>query len=111
MSEERARGPATRAGRRVSTGVAALAAVIAGAAGGSGMRLRLATEDHPPGWEMWWIVAWLAVGVVDVVIGATLVTRYGHRRLGGCLIVVGGAALVVAVATQAHYATLSNPES
>jgi len=111
MSEERARGPATPAGRAISLGVTALAAVIAGAGIGIVIGLRLANEDHTPAWDMWWIVAWLAVGVVDVVIGATLVTRYGHRRLGGCLIVVGGAALVVAVATQASYATLSNPES
>ncbi len=111
MSEERARGPATPAGRAMSLGVTALAGVIAGSAIGIVIGLRLANEDHTPNGEMWWIVAWLAIGVVDVVIGATLVTRYGHRRLGGCLFVVGAAALFVAVATQAYYATLSDPES
>lgn len=111
MSDERAEGPVTATGRAMSLGVTALAGVVAGSAIGIVVGLRLANEDHTPSREMWWIVAWLAIGVVDVVIGATLVTRYGHRRLGGCLVVVGAAALVVAVATQAYYATLSDPES
>lgn len=111
MSEERARGPATPAGKLVSLGFTALAAVIAGAAIGIVIGLRLANDDQTPGWQMGWIVAWLAVGVVDAVIGATLVTRYGHRRLGGCLIVIGGAALVLAVATQAQFATADGAES
>src|SRR3954454_2210786 len=111
MSEERARGPATPAGRVIGLGVTALAGVLGGAAIGIVTGLRLANDDHTPGWQMWWIVAWLAVGVVDTVIGATLVMRYGHRRLGGCLLVVGGAALVLAVATQAKYATVHNAES
>ena len=111
MSEERARGPATPAGRVISLGVTALAAVIAGAAIGIVIGLRLANDEQTPGWQMGWIVAWLALGVVDAIIGATLVTRYGHRRLGGCLIVVGGAALVLAVATQAEFATINEADS
>jgi len=95
----------------ISLGVTALAAVIAGAAIGIVIGLRLANDEQTPGWQMGWIVAWLALGVVDAIIGATLVTRYGHRRLGGCLIVVGGAALVLAVATQAEFATINEADS
>src|SRR5688572_16785314 len=111
MSEERARVPATPAGRVTSLVATALAAVIGGAAIGIVIGLRLANKDVTPNWEKWWIFAWLVVGVIDVVIGAALVTRYGHRRLGGCLIVTGGAGLIVAVATQARYSTLDDPES
>ena len=111
MSEERARVPATPAGRVTSLVATALAAVIGGAAIGIVIGLRLANEHHTPDKETWWIVAWLVIGVIDAVIGAALVTRYGHRRLGGCLIVIGGAALVLAVATQAKYSTLDDPGS
>jgi signal transduction histidine kinase len=111
MTEERARVPATPAGRVISLGATALAAAIGGAAIGIVIGLRLANEDHTPGRETWWIVAWLVIGVIDAVIGAALVTRYGHRRLGGCLIVIGGAALVLAVSTQSKYSTLDDPES
>lgn len=103
--------PATPAGRVTSLVATALAAVIGGAAIGIVIGLRLANRDVTPNWEKWWIFAWLVVGVIDVVIGAALVTRYGHRRLGGCLIVTGGAGLMVAVATQARYSTLDDPES
>jgi two-component system, NarL family, sensor kinase len=111
MSEERARVPATPAGRTTSLVATALAAAIGGAAIGIVIGLRLANEDHTPDWEKWWIIAWLVIGVIDVVIGAALVTRYGHRRLGGCLIATGGAGLMVAVSTQARYSTLDDPES
>jgi signal transduction histidine kinase len=110
MSEERARVPATPAGRAISLGATALAAVFAGAAIGIVIGLHLDAEYTSPD-DRWWIVAWLLIGVIDVVIGAALVTRYGHRRLGGCLLVVGGAALTVAVATQSYYATLDDPDS
>ena len=44
--------------------------------------------------------------------GAALVTRYGHRRLGGCLLVVGAAATVVAVSIQsAGYVEATGPRS
>ena len=111
MSDERARVPATPAGKVTSFVATALAAAIGGAAIGIVVGLALANEDHTPGYEKWWLVAWLVVGVVDVVIGAALVTRYGHRRLGGCLLVIGGAGLMVAVATQSYYATLDDPDS
>ena len=103
--------PATPAGRVTSLVATALAAVIGGAAIGIVIGLRLANKDVTPNWEKWWIFAWLVVGVIDAVIGAALVTRYGHRRLGGCLIVTGGAGLIVAVATQARYSTLDDPDS
>ena len=103
--------PATPAGRVTSLVATALAAVIGGAAIGIVIGLRLANKDVTPNWEKWWIFAWLVVGVIDAVIGAALVTRYGHRRLGGCLIVTGAAALMVAVATQARYSTLDDPDS
>jgi signal transduction histidine kinase len=111
MTDERARVPATPAGRAISLGATALAAVIGGAAIGIVIGLRFADDGVTPEWQKWWIFAWLVIGVIDAVIGAALVTRYGHRRLGGCLIATGGAGLTVAVATQARYSTLDDPDS
>lgn len=63
--------------------------------------LRVANEGAEPEHQNWWLIAWLAVGIVDAVVGATLVGRQGHRRLGSCLLFGGAAAVVVALATQA----------
>jgi two-component system NarL family sensor kinase len=111
MSEQRARVPATPAGRVLSLGATALAAVLGGAAVGIVLGLRSAKTGETPDRETWWLVAWLVTGVIDVVIGAALVTRYGHRRLGGCLIAIGSAALVLAVSTQSHYSTPEGTDS
>lgn len=111
MSQERARVPATPAGRAISFGATALAAAVGGAAIGIVVGLYANGENYTPPDKKPWLVAWLIIGVIDSVIGAALVTRYGHRRLGGCLIVLGGAALVAAVSTEAYYATLVDPAS
>jgi signal transduction histidine kinase len=85
-------------------GVVALAACTAVAAVSIVLWLRIDEPgDGSPG-HTWWVVAWLVVGSTDTIVGAGLVTRYGHRRLGGCLLVVGLSALLLAIATQASFA-------
>jgi signal transduction histidine kinase len=93
----------------VSIGAVALAAAVGGAAAGAVLGLWLTKDGRETTGHKWWLIAWLIVGVVDLVIGAALVTRYGHRRLGSCLIVTGSAALIVAVASQARVAAIAEP--
>ena len=83
----------------VATG--ALAAIAAVSAVVVVVGLGISGDRVAPVGRNWWLVAWLVVGTVDAVVGAALVTRYGHRRLAGCLMTVGAAGLLVAVATQA----------
>ena len=63
--------------------------------------LRVANDGAEPLHENWWLVAWLVAGVVDAAVGVTLFARPDQRRLGGCLLVGGIVAVVVALATQA----------
>ena len=63
--------------------------------------LRVANDGAEPLHENWWLVAWLVAGVVDAVVGVTLFARPDQRRLGGCLLVGGIVAVVVALANQA----------
>jgi signal transduction histidine kinase len=87
--------------RARSVGTGAFAAVAAVSAVAVVVGLGIATDHVAPVGQNWWLVAWLVVGTADAVVGAALVTRYGHRRLAGCLMTVGVAGLLVAVATQA----------
>lgn len=64
--------------------------------------------------QVWWLVAFLVVGLADVLAGAALMKRVADRRLAGCLIVAGFAAVVVVVlATSAdgYAATIGQPPS
>jgi signal transduction histidine kinase len=103
--------PVASASRTASIAATAFAAVIGGVAAGIVLALRIAKGgDESPG-HNWWVVAWLVIGIIDTVIGAALVTRYGHRRLGGCFLVVGVAALLLAVARQSGFAADIDPET
>jgi signal transduction histidine kinase len=93
----------------VVIGAVALAAAAGGAAVGAVLGLWFTTRARETPEDKWWLVAWLVVGVIDVVIGAALATRYGYRRLGWCLIVIGVAALIVAVASEARVAAEAEP--
>ena len=66
-------------------------------------RCGLGADGDLPGGESAWVVAWLVVGVVNLVAGAALTARYGYRRVGVCLTVVGVAALALAVSTEATF--------
>jgi two-component system, NarL family, sensor kinase len=107
--DSRERGASTsRTLSIVATAVAGLAgAVVAGAVVG----LKVAKDGAAPSGHNWWVVAWLVIGAVDAVIGAALVTRYGHRRLGGCLLVVGSSALLLALATEASFVVDVDPDT
>ena len=72
--------------------------------------LRVANDGAEPLHENWWLVAWLVAGVVDAVVGVTLFARPDQRRLGGCLLVGGIVAVVVALATQAVGYSEAMPE-
>ena len=100
MAELTATTPETDAPRswvtlaRVVVGIAAVAGI------GIVLAVRLARKTPGLADEDAWLVAWLVVGVVDVLAGAALVRRLGHRRLAACLLLVGAAAvIVVAIAT------------
>ena len=87
----------------------ALTRVLIGTAtvGTVGVVLAVRLSRKSPGLadEDAWLVALLVVGLVDVLAGAALVRRLGHRRLAACLLVVGLAAVVaVAVATTSDVA-------
>jgi hypothetical protein len=98
---------APSAGRAMSLGTSVLVAVAGLAAVGVILGLRVANKGPEPSHLNWWLVAWLVVGLVDALAGAALLTHYGHRRLGGCLVITGIALLVVAVAMQARGYTAS----
>jgi hypothetical protein len=95
---------APTASRTTNLGFSALAGATGLAAAGIVLGLRIDKEGVESSGLNWWVAAWLVVGAVDAMAGAGLVTRYGHRRLGGCLLVVGVSALLLAVATQAEFA-------
>ncbi len=93
--------PAAASERSRSLVAACLGVVVAVAAVAVVLGLRIANTDDEPAGQNWWLVAWLVVGSADLVVGAGLISRFGHRRLAGCLLVVGLAALTVAVSIQA----------
>jgi signal transduction histidine kinase len=93
--------PATSLGRPTSKAAVIVGGVLGLAAASTVVGLRITNPGEEPAGENWWLLAWLVVGTVDVMVGGALVTVHGHRRLAGCLLVAGLAALVVAVATQA----------
>ncbi len=93
---------AAPAGRATSLATSVLVTLAGLAAVGVILGLRIANKGSEPSHLNWWLVAWLVVGLVDAVAGAALLTHYGHRRLGGCLVIAGLAFLVVAVAMQAR---------
>jgi two-component system NarL family sensor kinase len=73
---------------------------------GTVLAVRLARKAPGSSDEDRWLAAWLVVGLVDVVAGAALVRRLGHRRLAACLILVGAASFaVVAAATTSAVPT------
>lgn len=74
---------------RVLTGVGVLSIV------GVLLAIRLANKAPSATGQDGWLVAWLVVGLVDAVAGAALVTRFGHRRLAACLLLVGAAAVLI----------------
>ena len=62
--------------------------------------LRVANRGDEPEGMNWWLVTWIVVGLAYTVAGTALLTRRGRRLLGGCFVVVGLAAMIMAVATQ-----------
>ena len=100
VGERAAAGRTWVARFRALIGVAGLAIV------GVVLAVRLANKAPSPTGQDGWLIAWLVVGLVDSVAGATLVTRLGYRRLAACLLVVGLAAvLVVVMATDSDVVT------
>ena len=69
--------------------------------------MRIANGGPEPEGQNWWLVAWFVVGLAYAVAGTALLTRPGRRLLGGCFVVVGVAATIMAVATQ--YERLRRP--
>jgi two-component system, NarL family, sensor kinase len=98
-SESFADTPATW--RSTTAGVGAVAAVICATAVAVVLGLRVANEGIEPVGQNWWLVAWLVVGATNIGVGAALIARRGYRRLAGCMVALGLAALIVAVSTQA----------
>ena len=112
MRDDEGTAPDASAGRAMGIALVALAALIGLVGVVTVVGLRIANEDPEPTDQNWWLVAWLVVGLVDGVAGAALATHYGHRRLGGCLLVVGAAATLVAVSIQsAGYVEATGPRS
>ena len=110
MRDDEGTAPDASAGRAMGIALVALAALIGLVGVVTVVGLRIANEDPEPTDQNWWLVAWLVVGLVDGVAGAALATHYGHRRLGGCLLVVGAAATLVAVSLQsAGYVEATGP--
>ncbi len=65
--------PATgTVGRTTSIGATALAAAVGGVAVGIVLGLRITKDSVDTDGDDWWIVAWLLIGVIDLVIGAAL---------------------------------------
>src|SRR5688572_29726147 len=100
MRDDQGTAPDASAGRATSIALIALAGLVGVVGIAVVVGLRIANGDAEPLDQNWWLLAWLVVGLVDGVAGAALVTHYGHRRLGWCLVVVGAAATVVAVSIQ-----------
>jgi hypothetical protein len=99
-------GERAAAGRTWVTRFRALIVVVGLAIVGVVLAVRLANKAPSPTGQDGWLIAWLVVGLVDAVAGATLVTRLGYRRLAACLLVVGLAAvLVVVMATGSDVVT------
>jgi signal transduction histidine kinase len=111
MTEIDTRERGASANRTFSVVATVLAGVVGVAVGCMVVGLKIAKHGDEPAGHNWWVVAWLVIGVVDAVIGAALVTRYGHRRLGGCLLVVGASALLLAIATEAGFAADVDPDT
>ena len=107
MSENGSISPAASAGRARSIEVARLLGlaglVTIGVVLGVEVARTGSAEQH------WWLVAFLVVGLVDAVVGAALLTRFGHRRLAWCLLIGGAAAVavvVLATASSGYAATI-----
>jgi hypothetical protein len=62
--------------------------------------LRVANHGPEPADQNWWLVAWFCVGLGYTVVGTALVARSSRRTLGVYFLVVGGLAVVSALATQ-----------
>jgi signal transduction histidine kinase len=103
---ERAIGGDGRATRRPPGSWIRSAVAVTGILGvGALLTVRIVTKAPGLPEQDRWLAAWLVVGLVDAVAGATLVNRLGHRRLAVCLIAVGAAALLLVVlATSADSA-------
>lgn len=78
--------------------VAAAGLVVLG--GGVVVALRIANGGPEPEGQNWWLVTWFVVSLAYAVAGTALLTRPGRRLLGGCFVVVGAAATIMAIATQ-----------
>jgi len=94
-------------GRMIGVGVGVLTALAGVLAVGVILGLRVANRGPEPNHLNWWLVAWIAVGLVDVLAGAALLNHFGQRRLAWSLLIAGVGFLVVAVAMQARGYTTS----
>ena len=89
----------------IAAGAAALVGVVAA---GAVISLRFGADGDLPAGESTWVLAWLAVGVGNLVAGSALTARYGYRRLGVCVVVVGVTALVLAISTEAAFTVVDD---
>jgi signal transduction histidine kinase len=78
----------------------ALAIVVVTVGGVALLGLRIANDGPEPDDQNWWLLTWFVVALTYSAVGAALVVRSSRRHLGRCFLVVGGAALVTALATQ-----------
>ena len=69
---------------------------------------RVVNRGPEPAGQNWWLVTWFCVGLAYSTVGAALVAKSSRRKLGMCFLVVGGSALVSALATE--YRSLGSSE-
>jgi signal transduction histidine kinase len=86
----------------------AIAVVIVTAGGVVLLGFRVANRGPEPAGQNWWLVTWFCVGLTYSVVGAALVARSSRRRLGVYFLIVGGSAVVSAIATE--YRTYGSTE-
>ena len=77
-----------------------VAAALVVASGCLVVAMRLVNGGTEPEGQNWWLVAWFVLGLAYTVAGTALLTRPGRRLLGGCFVVVGVAATMMAIVTQ-----------
>ena len=77
---------------------AALALVVA--AGSFVLILRASNPGPEPQGQNWWLMCWLTMAAAYGAAGVALLAALSRRMLAVCFLVVGGAALVTAVAVQ-----------
>ncbi len=77
-----------------------VAAALVVASGCLVVAMRIVNGGTEPEGQNWWLVAWFVLGLAYTVAGTALLTRPGRRLLGGCFVVVGVAATMMAIVTQ-----------